>query len=357
MENFLSSLRPWLETVYFGNSVREYLIALGILLGFWIFLRFLKNRIFKIFKLVTSRTRTDLDDEIVKVAEIIPGPLYFFASLFLALQIIEVHHIVTKIVETVLIILITYWLIRVATELIEYGLHRVAKKRGEDDKGKTNAYFALSFIAKIGLWTVGFLVILSNLGIDVTALTASLGIGGIAVALAVQNILGDMLSSFSLYMDKPFEVGDYISIGKDSGTVKRIGLKSTRIKALRGEEMIISNNELTSSRVQNFRKLKTRRIEFEIAIVYGTKTKLVEKIPKMLEKIIQKMDLIQFDRAHLARFSEFGLVFEIVYTINSSDYQKYMDIQQEINLNILKAFDKEKIKLAFPAQAFHMKKG
>lgn len=354
MEDFLFQLSPWLEQTYFNNTVREYLIALGIFLAFIIFSKFLKDKLIHLFNCLAARTKTDVDDEIIKTAQYIPPALYFFAGLYFAIRVIEVHHIITKLVEVGLIIMGTYWMIRVASEMIEYGLYRAARRKGPATREQNSAYFALSLLARIFLWSTGFLLILSNLGVNISALVASLGIGGIAVALAVQNILGDMISSFSIYMDKPFEVGDFIVVGPHMGTVKRIGLKSTRIQALAGEEIVISNNELITARVQNYKRLQKRRVQFELAIKYETATVTLAKIPKMIEKIIKGIELIEFDRTHLVRFAHTGMMYEVVYNLNSADYNQYMDIQQKINFEILKAFEKEKIKMAFPGQNLYL---
>ncbi len=235
-------------------------------------------------------------------------------------------------------------------------MYKLAKKKGGSYKKKNTTYLALALIAKLILWTTGFLLVLSNLGVNISALIASLGIGGIAIALAVQNVLGDIFSSFSIYLDKPFEIGDYIIVGDHSGTVKKIGLKSTRIEALQGEEIVISNNELTTTRIQNFKTMKKRRIAFQIGLTYDTSSTKLKKVPKLIESIIEKTKNAEFSRAHFHEFGDFALKYEIVYYIHSGEYQDYMDAQEAINLEIHKAFEKEKIDMAFPTQTLHLEK-
>ena len=222
------------------------------------------------------------------------------------------------------------------------------------DEDETSLSSALSLILRVILWTVGILMILSNLGFNVTSLLASLGIGGLAVSLALQPLFADIFSSFSIILDKPFEEGDYIVCGEYKGTVKRIGLKTTRLEALQGEELVISNAELTAARVQNFKKLQKRRIVFAIGVTYDTPPATLRGIPKIIEDVISGKEHAEFSRAHFWEFADSSLNLEIVYFIHSSEYVDYMDTQQEINLEILEAFEKEGIEMAFPTRTVHV---
>jgi len=214
----------------------------------------------------------------------------------------------------------------------------------------------LNIIIKIILWIIGLLLILSNLGINITSLVAGLGIGGIAIALALQNILSDLFSSFAIYFDKPFKVGDFIIIGKDMGTVEQIGIKTTRLRALQGEQIVISNQELTSARIQNFKKLSERRVAFELGVVYGTPDDKMKKIPELIEKIIKETKDTRFDRSHFKSFGDFALIFETVYYITSGEYLDYMNAQQEIGLKIKEKFSTEEIEFAYPTQTLFLNK-
>jgi small-conductance mechanosensitive channel len=342
-----------LDVTYFGNTVQNYLIAFGILLGTLIFFHLFKRRVFIKLECWAKKTKTDIDDEIIRTVETVPSSLYFFAALYVALQYLVLHPVIEKVVEVILVIILIYWATKVAAELIEYGLAKVTKKQ-EGKRQKTTTYYALSLIAKIILWSTGFLLILSNLGVNISALVASLGIGGIAIALAVQNILGDIFSSFSLYLDKPFEVGDFIIIGEHQGTVKKIGLKTTRIEALQGEEIVVSNNELTSSRVRNFKRMKKRRVVFMLGVSYHTPHKILKKIPKIMKNVVGSVKKTTFDRSNFASFGDFSLNFETVYYLESNDYNEYMNTQQKINLAVVEAFEKEGIEIAFPTQSIYL---
>jgi small-conductance mechanosensitive channel len=198
--------------------------------------------------------------------------------------------------------------------------------------------------------------ILSSLGYNISALLAGLGIGGIAVAFALQTILADIFASFSIYFDKPFRVGDYIVVGNDRGTVKHIGIKTTRIKSLEGPELVISNKELTSSRIHNYKKMEKRRISFTIGIVYETPLEKVKKAKEIIENVIKDQKMAELDRVHFARFGDFSLEFEIVYYMLSTDYKDYMDTQEKINLKIKEEFEKEGIEFAYPTQKIYLGK-
>jgi len=214
----------------------------------------------------------------------------------------------------------------------------------------------ITTILKILLWILAVLVVLSNWGINITSLIAGLGIGGIAIALAAQNILQDVFSSFSIFIDKPFKVGDFIVAGDDKGVVENIGIKTTRIKTLQGEELVISNQELTETRVHNFKKMEKRRVAFTLGVAYETPTEKLKKIPEVIKEIISRESLAEFDRAHFKEYGDFSLNYEVVYYISSGDYTEYMDSHQKINFAIKDAFEEMGIEFAYPTQTIFLKK-
>ena len=205
------------------------------------------------------------------------------------------------------------------------------------------------------LWSIGALLILSNAGVDITSLVAGLGIGGLAVSLALQNILSDLFASFSLAVDKPFEIGDFIVVGEHKGTVKHIGMKTTRITALEGEEVVISNAELTSARVQNYKKMQKRRIVMSIGVTYDTTPEKIERANAIVKDAISLQENAEFDRSHFKEFGNSALVFEIIFFMLTSDYTVYMDTQQAINMEIHQKFQEEGIEMAFPTQTVYVK--
>jgi small-conductance mechanosensitive channel len=233
-----------------------------------------------------------------------------------------------------------------ASVLADQWFLQYAEKKQAKDPSSLTAFGLLSFATRMLIWIVVALVTLENLGINISALVAGLGIGGVAVALAVQNILGDLLGSLSIILDKPFVVGDTIVIGDITGTVERIGVKTTHLRALSGEQIIMTNSDLLSSRIRNFKRMYERRIAFTVGVSYETAPESLEAIPQMIREIIESQTPIRFDRAHLRTLGDGVIIFEIVYFILSSDFQIYMNVQQAVNIELLKRFKEAKIEFA-----------
>ncbi len=242
------------------------------------------------------------------------------------------------------------WLTASARGLIE----RYRAQRLEDDRSAATMFVAVSFLVQTAIWSAVLLAALSNLGVNITAFVASLGVGGIAIALATQNILGDLFSSLAIVLDKPFVIGDFIIVGDLMGTVEKVGLKTTRLKALSGEQLIFPNADLLSSRVRNFGRMTERRVAFKIGVTYQTPRATIERIPHFLRAAVEAQEHVRFDRAHFAAYSDFSLDFEVVYFVLSADFNEYMDIQQQINLAIHDAFESAGVEFAYPTQTLVM---
>jgi small-conductance mechanosensitive channel len=225
-----------------------------------------------------------------------------------------------------------------------------AASKAEQNRAIANALGLIQLFARVVVWSIALLLILNNLGFDVTALVAGLGIGGIAVALAAQNILGDLFASLAIVLDQPFVVGDFVVLGDKMGTVERIGIKTTRLRSLSGEELIVANADLLASRIHNFKRMAERRVVFTIGITYQTPADKVEKLPGLLRAIVEAEHQVRFDRAHFARYGDFALIYEIVYWMLSADYNVYMDTQQRINLAIYRQLQDLGIEFAYPTQ-------
>jgi small-conductance mechanosensitive channel len=225
-----------------------------------------------------------------------------------------------------------------------------AASKAEQNRAIANALGLIQLFARVVVWSIALLLILNNLGFDVTALVAGLGIGGIAIALAAQNILGDLFASLAIVLDQPFVVGDSVVLGDKSGTVERIGIKTTRIRSLSGEELIVSNADLLASRIHNFKRMAERRVVFTIGIAYGTLAEKLEQLPGMLRAIVEAQELVRFDRAHFRSYGDFALIYEVVYWVLSPDYNVHMDIQQRINFAIYRQLQDEEVEFAFRAQ-------
>jgi small-conductance mechanosensitive channel len=233
-------------------------------------------------------------------------------------------------------------------------LQQYYENRSTDPARATSAA-AVGFIARMVLWIVILLMILENLGVNITTLVASLGIGGIAVALAVQNILGDLFASLSIVLDKPFVIGDFIVVDKYLGSIEYVGLKTTRIRALSGEQLVVSNADLLKSRIQNMARMTRRRAVFSVGVTYDTPTAKLRSIPAMLTEIVKSQEPVTFDRAHFSGMTGSSLNFEVVYWVETPDYARFMDIQQEIYLQLIDRFAEHGIEFAFPTQTLYLK--
>jgi small-conductance mechanosensitive channel len=338
--------------MFLGNNLSDYLnafIAFSIAIVLSLCLKYI---VIKRFKTLAERTKNLVDDFIVSLLLSMKLPFYLVISIYIATQFLVLHIAMRKMIDAVVVISVVYQLTTITIILLDYFL----TKRVEDaNRSKVEHIQGLiQFVIKVTLWAIGLLFILSNLGVNITSLVAGLGIGGIAVALAVQNILGDLFSYFAIFFDKPFVKGDFIIIGTEMGVIEKVGLKTTRVRALQGEEIVISNSELTSSRIQNFKKMEERRVAFTFGVVYETTLEKLEKIPHQVQTIITANEGVRFDRAHLQSLGDSAYVFEVVYYVKSADYNEYMDIHQSILFSIIAAFTEENIAFAFPTQTIHL---
>ncbi len=252
----------------------------------------------------------------------------------------------------ILVFQITLWIDRFSDTMVKsYG-----DKRVEGSGARSAGILWITYLIRVVLWSIALLLVVSNLGYDVTALIAGLGIGGIAIGLAVQNILGDLFASLSIVLDKPFVVGDFIIVGDLLGTVERVGIKTTRVRSLSGEQLIFSNSDLLSSRIRNFKRMYERRVVFGFGVTYQTSPDHLEEIPTLTKKFIEEREQTRFDRAHFKAFGESSYDFEVVYYVLSPDYAIYMDIQQAINLALVRAFAERGIQFAYPTRTLFVEK-
>ncbi len=304
-----------------------------------------------------KKTKTTLDDEILKN---IKKPIYLFVILvgsYYALDTISLLKLYASLIADIFIVaeilLVTFVITRIINVLLTWYAKKSAKK------GKKMSEHILFIFKKTLHFTVylfALLAILAAFRIDLTNVVIGMGVGGIAIALALQNILSDMFSAFSIYFDKPFEIGDFIIVDNYAGIVKRIGLKSTRLELLQGEELIMSNRELTNTSIRNFKKMKKRRIVFTIGVTYDTPLEKLKEIPDIIRNVIQNIEMAEMDRVHFKEYGPYSLNFEIVYYMKTRDYMRYMDTQQEINFAIKKEFEKREIEMAFPTQTIIINK-
>ena len=337
------------------NTSKELLTALWVFIGSFIILRIFSSIIISKLKKVAEKTATGFDDMMIEIVSGIKPPFYFFLALYLGIQFLVLSALVSKIITILFIITLVYEGVNALQKIIEYTAHKALSKE-KGDEGAQATIKTLSVVIKIILWSVGLILVLGNLGIDVSSLIAGLGIGGVAIALAMQNILGDIFSSFSILIDKPFQVGDFIKVGNDLGVVEKIGIKTTRLRTPDGQLLIIANSELTTARVQNFKQLETRRALFNLGVVYETPKEKLEKIPVIIEELVKSTENIEFERCHFKSFGDFSLNFEVVFHAQTQDYIEYLDTVQKINYKIFDRFNKEGIEFAYPTSVEYQKK-
>jgi small-conductance mechanosensitive channel len=339
---------------FIGNGPIPWGTALAVLAGSAGAMYLIKIVLVKRLGLMASHGTTYVNKVAVAVLSS-TRPLFILAtSLYLAALSLELpaksERIISQAVVVTVLLQVALW----GDAGVREWLARYRQQRSVDDVGSTTSTAALGFLARTGLWLLVTLMILDNLGVNVTTLVASLGIGGIAVALALQNILGDLFSSLSIVLDKPFVIGDFIIVGDTLGTVEYVGLKTTRLRSLGGEQVVFSNSDLLKSRIHNYKCMQTRRIAFRIGVTYQSSARQLRAIPEIVRAIVVEQAHAHFDRAHFKEFAAASLDFEVVYFIDSPDYQIYMDIQQEINLGLFERFAREGIEFAYLTQTLQL---
>ncbi len=340
----------FLATEFLSNQIGDYLLAFLILIAGILSIKILKNLAFRNLKKLAAKTRNIYDDAIIRILERYFIPIAYIGIFYLAINNLSLHPILNRSIEVVVIITSTILAIRLLTSSVKHLIKIYWISYHRDNKNVEQSIDALIPAIRVVIWLIGIIFLLDNIGFDVSAVVASLGIGGVAIALASQGVLQDLFSYFSILLDRPFELGDFIIVGDYLGTVEYVGIKTTRLKSISGEEIIIANTDLTGSRVRNFKRMQQRRIVSKLGVVYETDTEQLAKIPTIIEKIITNTENTTFDRAHFSGYGPYSLDFEIVYFINSNDYYIYMDAQEKINLKIKSEFAKYNIEFAYPTQ-------
>ena len=343
----------FLDQVIWGNRVASYLLAIAILLGGILLTTLIRTVVIGRLKRWARHSATDLDDRLLRILERPFTYLLYLGSFYVSITNLNLHSILQESITFLCIIMATLLVVQLTGSLVEYGM-RVYWVTRRNDATLENSLNALIPAIKVTVWAIGLVFLLDNLGFDISAVVASLGIGGVAVALASQGILADLFSYFSILFDRPFEIGDFLIVEDLVGTVEHVGIKTTRIRSLSGEELVVSNTNLTNSRIQNFRRMQRRRIVFNLGVTYNTDQKKMAAIPEMLQSIIEGTDGVTFDRAHFNSFGNFSLDYEVVYYVEDSDYTVYMNIQQAINLAIKAEFEEQGIEFAYPTQQLYL---
>lgn len=344
-----------LEQVFFNNRISDYIIALLTLFSSLLFVKVVIRFFIKRLKKIAERTTVTFDDFLIKILERVGLPALYISCFYVSAKILKLPSGANALINVLEMIIITFFAARIVVMLAGWGINIYLAKK-QQDPTVVRSFEGLLWAVKSLIWVLAVIILLDNLGYKVSTLIAGLGIGGIAVAIAAQALLKDFFSYFSIVFDHPFKIGDFIIIGDFMGTVEYIGIKTTRIRSLGGEQVIFSNTDLTDSRVRNYRLMEKRRVLFRIGVTYQTSLSQLKEIPKIIENIIKNTKDAAFDRAHFFSYEDFSLIFEVVYFVLNSDYNKYMDIQQEINFAIKEEFEKKEIEFAYPTQTLYMNK-
>jgi small-conductance mechanosensitive channel len=350
------SFTEFLNFYFLGNSTYQWLTAAVVFFATITLIKIFEMVVENRLKAFAKKTRTEIDDIILNAIKSIHWPFYVYAGVYIALGFLDIPAILQQWAYYIFLIGVTYYVIKFLQSFVEFGTDKIISKTKEESEMNEGIVRMISTLIKIALWVVAMVLILANLGYNVTSLVAGLGIGGIAIALAVQNILGDLFNSLAIYFDKPFKIGDFVVVGEYMGIVKKVGIKTTRIQALQGEELVFSNSDLMSARIQNFGVMQKRRIVFTVGVTYQTSAEKLRAIPDMVKEIINKQEQVEVDRVHFKTFGDSALIYEVVYYVLTGDYNQYMDIQEQINLGIVNRFEKEKIDIAYPTQTVFIEK-
>jgi small-conductance mechanosensitive channel len=337
------------ERVYYGNSVAEWVIAGALAVAVWtglsVLRRFLAGR-YK--KYSTARHSTP-----IRLIFYLLG--YTKQFLFLAVAVDagqqslvfppKIQHVVTNTVLTLILLQVGLW----AGRSVQFYLEIKEMERGAD-RVFAGSLDIINFVARMLIWSLLILVALDNFGVNITALLAGLGVGGVAVALALQNVLGDLFASLSIALDKPFVVGDSLNIDTFTGSVEHIGIKTTRLRSESGEQIILSNADILKSRVRNYGRMPEQRVLLTLRVAYVTPIEKLQVIPGVLEGIVRAQNNARFDRCHLKTLGESSLLFELSYFVQQPKLNPLMDVQQTVNFAILAEFRRSGIEFAYPTQ-------
>lgn len=336
---------------YYGNTVENWLIALALAVGTYMLLAAVRKVALVRLHQLAERTSTQIDNMITDVL----GKTTFWFSAYLSLYAgsrwlllpPQADTVLDKVTVAALTVQLAIW----GNQLINHWVIRFLKERHAGDAGMQTMAGALGFISRLALFSALLLMALQNMNVEIDALLTGLGIGGIAVALSVQTVLGDLFASLSIVFDKPFLIGDFIILDNGMmGTVEHVGLKTTRIRSLTGEELIVSNNDLLRTRIRNYRHMQERLVNFKVSVTYQTRHEQLKMIPEIIKAIIDAHPRTVFEWANFVGFGTYSFDFDVAYYVKNYEWYSFMRIREEIYLEIVRRFAEEKIELAYPTQ-------
>jgi small-conductance mechanosensitive channel len=348
-------MMDFLQQTFLNNTFQQWALFIGVTVFGSIAMQVVAALLRRSFLMLDRKISGDLVKILAETVQRTKFIVLFIVALYAGVRFLDIPVPLANALKYLAVIAggiqIGLWAAFLVSRIVAYAVGRVA---GEETV--SSAANVLSIVTKLVVWSIVLLLVIDNLGFNITTLIAGVGIGGIAIAMASQQILSDLFASLSILIDKPFKTGDFIIVGELLGTVEKIGLKTTRIRSLSGEELIFSNGDLLSSRIRNYKTMQERRVVFTIGVEYSTPSEKLKRIPQIIRQAVESSEFTRFDRCHFFKYGDFSLNFETVYYVLMADYTKYMDIQQAINLAIFEEFEREGIVFAFPTQTVHLKR-
>lgn len=344
-------MNNFFQQIWMGNSVQMYAIVLGEIIIVWILFRLFRKFIFSLLKKFTDKTPSQVDDALVAAAEKFIIPYIYLVINYGIIEQLNLTPHAEHILKVAFAVITAYYFVRFINHAIHLSLLLYMERKHESPE-RISHLSGILIVVKALVWIIGILMLIENLGYNITTVVTGLGIGGIAIALAAQNILTDLFSYFVIFFDKPFEIGDAITVNNISGTVEHIGIKTSHIRSVSGEQLIMPNTELVKSTIKNSKRLQRRGVIFKLNVRYDTPEEKLKALPQMIESIISEQPHATLDRCHLIALGDFALTFEVLYFIDNADYKTYLNIQQNIYFEVMNAFTKNGIDFAFPGQQF-----
>ncbi|MEN8143843.1 MAG: mechanosensitive ion channel family protein [Gemmatimonadota bacterium] len=339
-----------LNTELLGNPLSRWLVALAALVGALLALVLLRSRVYAFLRNLAKRTRNRIDDLVITTLGETSRIFGITVAAYAGSRVLDLSPTTDRVLWHVIVAVVLAQGAMWAARLLREGIDMYGRSRFGEDGGTLTTIRALQSVSTLAVWVIAVLLVLENLGIHVSALVAGLGIGGIAIALAVQSVLADLFASLAILLDKPFVVGDMLVLGDMVGTVEEVGLKTTRLRSLSGEQLVMSNANLLDSRIRNYGRMEERRVAFSLGVTYQTSPSDLQAIPDTIRSIIESYPAARFDRSHFKTFGSSSLDIETVYYVTVPDYQAYMDLQQAINLDVYRRFAADGIEFAYPTQ-------
>jgi small-conductance mechanosensitive channel len=347
-------MTDWLNIEIAGNNLQQWLIACAVTL-----LALGLTGI--VLRIGIRRLRASVDDEDPELVQLIVAVAARTSWIFTSILALYIGSLVLvlpdktrSVINSVIVIAFLLQAGLWAAAALRTSVEQYRKRQLDRDPASVTTLNILNFIGRVVLWAVVLTLVLDNLGVNITALVAGLGVGGIAIALAVQTILGDLFASLSIVLDKPFVVGDFLIVDDFLGAVEHVGLKTTRLRSLSGEQLVFSNSDLLNSRIRNYGRMFERRVPFNIGVTYQTPREKLKLIPEITREAIEKQEKTRFDRSNFKEYGSYSLNFESVYYIAGPDYNLFMNIHEAVCLHIHERFEQEGIEFAYPTQVIHM---